>query len=237
MDLIFAYAAGLLTLINPCVLPILPIVLASALNADRRGPIALAAGLGVAFVIVGIGVNAFGAAIGLDDVLIGQIAAALMVVFGLVLVTPRLGAAFATATAGVANRADAQLNDVDGDNLRGQFLTGVLLGAVWSPCVGPTLGAAIALASQRAELLWVTAVMIAFALGVATFIIGLGMGAREAISKRSAKLRGIAERSKPILGAVLIAVGAALLFGLHHRIEAWLLDVMPIWLQDLSVSL
>ena len=54
MDLFFAYIAGLLTLINPCVLPVLPIVLATALNADRRGPIALAAGMSLSFVTLGM---------------------------------------------------------------------------------------------------------------------------------------------------------------------------------------
>ena len=56
MDLVFAYLAGLLTLINPCVLPVLPIVLATALQASAPGPIALAAGMGISFVTVGIAV-------------------------------------------------------------------------------------------------------------------------------------------------------------------------------------
>ena len=79
--------------------------------------------------------------------------------------------------------------------------------------------------------------MIFFALGVSTLIIGLGLGAREAIRARANALRGLAQRSKPILGVVFIAVGAMLLMRVHHMIEAWALDVMPIWLQDLSVSI
>ena len=54
MDLILAYLAGLLTLINPCVLPVLPIVLASALQQDRRAPMALAAGMSLSFVVLGL---------------------------------------------------------------------------------------------------------------------------------------------------------------------------------------
>ncbi len=237
MELIFAYGAGLLTLINPCVLPILPIILASALNADRRGPVALAAGMGVSFVALGVGITAFGSAIGLDEDRVGQIAAVLMIGFGLVLLTPRLGEAFATATSGFANRAGAQLDGVDQTDLRGQFLTGMLLGAVWSPCVGPTLGGAIALAAQGGSLIWSALVMAAFALGVGTLIVGLSLGAREALRARSARLHGLAERSKPIMGGVLVLVGLMILFGLHYRIEAWLLEAMPIWLQDLSVAL
>jgi cytochrome c biogenesis protein CcdA len=64
MDLIFAYLAGLLTLINPCVLPVLPIVLASSLHRDRRAPMALAAGMSVSFVALGLGITALGPALG-----------------------------------------------------------------------------------------------------------------------------------------------------------------------------
>ncbi len=160
-----------------------------------------------------------------------------MILFGIVLIVPLFARRFETATAGFAAGADAQLGEVEGNRLKGQFVGGLLLGAVWSPCIGPTLGGAIALASQGQSLGWATLIMACFALGVSTLIIGLGLGAREAIRKRATALRGLAERSKPLLGATFIAVGLMLAFKLHHIIDAWALDVMPIWLQDLSVAL
>ena len=237
MELVFAYLAGLLTLINPCVLPVLPIVLVSALNASRMGPVALAAGMSVSFVIFGVLVTAFGSSIGLTQDRLSEIGAFLMIVFGVVLVVPMFARRFETATAGLAAGADAQLNDIDDSGLKGQFLGGLLLGAVWSPCIGPTLGGAIALASQGESLLWATLIMTFFAMGVSTLILGLGLGAREAIRSRTTALRGLAERSKPILGVTFIAVGLMLALKFHHVIEAWALDAMPIWLQDLSVAL
>lgn len=237
MEYLFAYAAGLLTLINPCVLPVLPIVLASALNASRMGPVALAAGMSVSFVVFGVLVTAFGAAIGLTQDVLAQIGAALMIAFGLVLIVPAFARRFELATAGVAGTADARMGGMDPSGVQGQFVGGLLLGAVWSPCIGPTLGAAIALASQGQSLGHVTAIMTFFALGVSTLILALGLGAREAIRARAQSLRGLAERSKPILGVTFIAVGVMLLLRVHHIIEAWALQVMPIWLQDLSVAL
>ena len=74
-----------------------------------------------------------------------------------------------------------------------------------------------------------------FALGVSTFTIGLGMGARETIRTRAQAFRGLAERSRPIIGIAFIAIGLMLFFQMHHAIEEWLLNIMPIWLQDLSV--
>lgn len=237
MEFVLSYLAGLLTLINPCVLPVLPIVLVSALNANRFGPLVLAAGMSTSFIVFGVFVTAFGSTIGLTQDLLAQIGAVMMIAFGVILLVPMFARRFETATAGLASGADGQMNKIDASDLKGQFVGGLLLGAVWSPCIGPTLGGAIALASQGENLGYVTLIMTFFALGVSTLIVGLGMGAREAIRSRAQRLRNLADRSKPILGVTFIAVGTMLYFNLHHYIEAWALDAMPIWLQDLSVAI
>jgi cytochrome c biogenesis protein CcdA len=237
MDLLLAYGAGLLTLINPCVLPVLPIVLAGALQSHRLGPVALAAGMSASFVVVGLVVTAFGRALGLTEDIVTDAGALLMIGFGLVLLVPRFSGAFATATAGVSARADAGIDAIETTSLRGQFAGGALLGAVWSPCIGPTLGGAIALASQQQALPAVTATLAAFAAGVSTIILALGYGARAAILRRQAAMRRLAASARPILGGVFLATGLAILFRLNHAVNGWLLSVMPAWLVDLSVSL
>ncbi len=237
MDLVFGYAAGLLTLINPCVLPVLPIVLATALQAGRQGPILLAAGMSLSFVVLGLGVTAVGYSLGITPEGVANAGAVLMIGFGLILLVPRFSERFATATAGFSAQADAGLSELDQSQGRGVFLGGMLLGAVWSPCIGPTLGAAISLASQGESLLWAGSIMAAFALGVSTIIVALGYGARSAIQRRQAWMRAIALRARPILGASFVAVGLAILFKLHHSIELWALENLPPWLMDLSVSL
>ena len=237
MDLIFGYLAGLLTLINPCVLPVLPIVLASSLHRDRRAPLALAAGMSVSFVTLGLGVTALGPAIGLDADSVARVAALAMVGFGMVMLVPSLSGRFSTATAGLAGQADARIDATADTGLRGQVLSGALLGAVWSPCIGPTLGAAIALASTGESLARAGAIMTAFALGVSTLILGLAYGAKSAIRRRLTLLRTLAERAKPVMGATFVAVGLALWFGLHHVIEAWTVQTLPAWLIDFSVSI
>lgn len=237
MDIIFAYLAGLLTLINPCVLPVLPIVLAGALQANRFGPLALAAGMGTSFVAFGMFVATIGFKIGLDETLLSQIGATMMILFGLVLLIPRLADRFTRATSGLAARADENLDQLNTASLRGQFLSGGLLGMVWSPCIGPTLGGAIALASQGENLAGAFLIMLGFALGVASLIIALGYGARSTLLARGPMMRGLATRARPIMGAVFLAVGLAILLRLHHMIEAWMLSIMPDWLLALSVSL
>jgi len=237
MEPILAYAAGLLTLINPCVLPVLPIVLAGSLHAHRLGPVALAAGMGVTFVALGLGVAALGRSVGLTEETVAQAGAVLMLGFGLVLLVPRLSQGFAFATAGVGTRADAGIDRLDRGTLAGQAGTGALLAAVWSPCIGPTLGGAISLASQGESLWRAGTIMAGFALGVATIILALGYGARAALARRRALMQRLAERSRPILGVVFVVVGTAILFRVHHMIEAWAIQTLPPWLIDLSVSI
>jgi cytochrome c biogenesis protein CcdA len=235
MDLILGYLAGLLTLINPCVLPVVPIVLASALQNSRLGPLVLAAGMSLSFVGVGLGVAVFGRALGIDDQMVTRTGAVLMIGFGLVLLVPRLSAGFATATAGFSANADTGFDRIDQRGLGGQALGGVLLGAVWVPCVGPTLGGAIALASANQSLPWAAAIMVSFALGISTVIVGLAYGAQSAIRARRDWLRGLATRARPLMGLIFALVGMAILFDLQKAAEIWLLDHTPIWIQDLSV--
>jgi cytochrome c-type biogenesis protein len=237
MDLIFAYLAGLLTLINPCVLPVLPIVLASSLHRDRRAPLALAAGMSLSFVALGLGVTAAGPALGVDADSVSRLAALAMVGFGVVMLVPALSGGFSAVTAGLAARADARIDQTSDAGLVGQFMCGGLLGAVWSPCIGPTLGAAIALASTCESLGRAGAIMAAFALGVSTLILALAYGAKSAIRRRQVLLRQLADRAKPVMAVTFIAVGLALWFGLNHVIEGWLIQNLPAWLIDLSVSI
>ncbi|MEL6701864.1 MAG: cytochrome c biogenesis CcdA family protein, partial [Pseudomonadota bacterium] len=202
---------------------------------SRWGPVAMAAGMSLAFVVLGVTVSAFGRTLGIDEVMIANAGAVLMIAFGLVLLVPRFSGAFATATGGMAGQADMQMDTLDRSTLRGQFLGGMLLGAVWSPCVGPTLGGAIALASTGESLGWATAIMISFAAGVSTIILALGYGAQSALRSRAATMRKLAVWARPAMGVILVLVGVGILFKVHHMIEIWAIETLPYWLQDLSV--
>ncbi len=237
MELVFGYLAGLLTLINPCVLPVLPIILGSSLQTSKYGPIAMAAGMSVSFVGFGMFVAVIGQSIGLTTELLAQIGAVMMMGFGVVLIVPKFAHRFETVTAGVAAGADSRFDDVDRTGLKGQFVGGSLLGVIWSPCVGPTLGGAISLASQGESLVWSFLIMVSFALGVSSIIVGLGYGTRKAIMGRQAQLRKFSHVVRPFMGAIFIAVGLMIYTNFNYAIEGWLLDVLPIWLQDFSVAL
>jgi len=236
MDLIFAYLAGLLTLINPCVLPVLPIILASALQAGRHGPLAIAAGMCLSFVTLGMLITTFGHSIGLTEDLMSRIGAVMMMVFGAVLLIPRLNTAFAGATASLSSNADTSLARMPVTSMRTHFIGGLLLGAIWSPCIGPTLGGAISLASQGKSLGWAFLIMLSFGLGISTVIVALGYGSQEAIRRRQQSMRGLAQQAKPIMGIVFLLMGIIIFFKFHYMIEGWLVSVLPDWFLDLSTN-
>ena len=129
------------------------------------------------------------------------------------------------------------MDTLDRSGLKGQFLGGMLLGAVWSPCVGPTLGGAIGLASQGESLWLAGGIMFAFALGISTIILALGYGARSVIMQRQALMRKIADKSRPVMGAVFILVGVVILTNFLQVIEGWLVQNLPVWMIDLSVTI
>ena len=237
-----AYLAGALTLINPCVLPLLPITIAAALDAGKFGPLALSAGLVFAFTVVGVVVSAFGHILGIDAQTIIQAAAIIMMVFGLILLIGPAQTFLAILAAPLATQANARIGSslAGGDNLAGvpgQFAIGLLLGAVWSPCIGPTLGGAIGLAASGEGLGTATVTMLSFGLGVATVLIALSYGSRGLLAARKQALSAWMPWAKPVMGVLLLLVGLLIFFHIDRLIEGWLLDLMPVWLQDLSVSL
>ena len=236
MAYLWAYVAGLLTLINPCVLPLLPIVIAAAFQNSRLGPLALAAGLTVSFAVLGVSVTAFGHLVSIDAGTVNRVAAVAMMGFGVALLVPRAQTILSTLASPLANRANTRLDEREKAGIAGQFGVGVLLGAVWSPCIGPTLGGAIGLAASGEGLGQAVVTMLAFGVGVSTVLMALAYGSRQAVSARREKLARWMPWANPLMGAVLLVVGFAILFHIDRMVEGWLLDLMPVWLQDLSVS-
>ena len=237
MDILFGYLAGLLTLINPCVLPILPIVIATSVQASKHAPIALAAGMSTSFVLLGLTVSAVGPALGLSDEIVSRSAALLMVAFGLFLLVPLLGKKFTVATTAISKIADAGITATVSQGLVGQFLGGALLGAVWSPCIGPTLGAAIALASQGVDLIYATLIMTSFALGVSTLVFIFSFATKSWLERNIRWMRFLSKHSKTTLGGTFIIIGFGIFFQFNHTIDTWLINHLPTWLIDFSVIL
>jgi len=229
-----ALVAGVLSILSPCVLPLLPIVLGTAQSEHRLGPVALAAGLAVSFTVIGLFVATIGFAIGLDTDVFRAISAFLLIAIGLVLLVPRLQAQFAVAASPVGAWVDDRFGGFTATSLWGQFGLGLLLGAVWAPCVGPTLGAASLLAAKGDNLGQVALTMLAFGIGAALPLMALGFVSREAMMRWRGRLMEAGKGGKMLLGALLVAVGLLVATGADKRLETFLVDASPDWLTNLT---
>jgi hypothetical protein len=230
----FGFLAGLLSTLSPCVLPIIPILLGSATNAHPRAPLALAGGLAVSYALIGTGLAWAGSALDLDVSLFRSAGAVILGLLGLVLMSGSLQQRFAIATSGVGNAGNKLISRMNLDGLVGQFAIGLVLGVVWSPCVGPTLGAAVVLASQGTHLPQVALLMGIFGIGAALPIVALTYVSRSAMLKMRGKLMQAGKTGKVILGVVMIALSAMILSGTDKSVESWLVDHSPGWLTSLT---
>jgi cytochrome c-type biogenesis protein len=233
-SILFAFLAGILSILSPCVLPLVPIILGAAVSEDRYGPAALAGGLALSFMTIGLFVATIGYGIGLDAGLFRTVAALILIAIGTVLLVPQLQVRVATAAAPVSGWADDRFGGIATSGLKGQFALGLVLGAVWSPCVGPTLGAASILAAQGKDLATVALVMLAFGFGAALPLLLLGMLSREALHAWRGRLMEVGKRGKALLGALLIAAGLLIVSGADKRLEAALVAASPDWLTTLT---
>jgi len=230
----FGYLAGVLSTLSPCVLPLIPILLATAVGAHRFGPYALAVGLALSFAVVGIFIATVGASLGLDASTFRNVAAVVLIGFAIVLLSSKLQERFAIATSGLSSVGDKLLSRIRLDGLAGQLVIGLVLGIIWSPCVGPTLGAATTLASQGQSLAQIALLMLIFGIGAGTPLVVLGSLSRNTVMRVRGRMVAAGKSGKLMLGVLLLAVGVAILTGWDKRFEAWAVDVSPAWLTQLT---
>jgi cytochrome c-type biogenesis protein len=226
--LLLAFFAGTLTVINPCILPLLPIVVAAAFANGKLGAAALLAGLVAGFATLGVIVNATGALFGVSENTLRIAVALLLVVFAAVLLIPALERRFSNMVAPVGAAGANLAARASNYGIAGQFAVGILLGAIWAPCSGPSVGAALSLAAEAGGYLAAAGRMTAFALGAALILFLVAIGARS-LANRSGVMK-IAPFAKKIAGSAFLLVGVLMLSGFDKRLEAGLVELMPDWL-------
>jgi cytochrome c-type biogenesis protein len=232
---LLAFLAGGLTVLNPCVLPILPIVFATAVSKHRFGPLALAAGLTLSFVAIVIFVDVVGFWIGLDADKFRFAGAVVLILAGTVLVVPPIQAQLSAAAGPVANWTQRRFAGLEGSGWQGQFAIGLVLGLVWSPCTGPTLGAAMGLLAVGQSLGSVALILAAFGIGSAIPLIGLGLLSRGVLLRWRDRLMSFSRIGRYVLGGALLIVGVLIVSGLDRKIETYWLEHAPAWLNDITV--
>lgn len=223
-----AAVAGALSILSPCVWPLVPAVMSSASTGGRTGPWFLAAGLSLSFAIAGTVLTFVLLNLGLDPSIMRTVAAVLLLFMAAVLLIKPLGD-WVTLRLAVFSARFGGLGQGEASTAAGQFSVGALLGLVWLPCIGPTLGAAVALASLGQSMPMAFAVMLAFGLGCSAVLLIAGLLSARALQRWRPGVLSNANRGKKLLGVVLALLGILVLTGVDKMLETWALQVLPDW--------
>lgn len=225
-ELLVAYAAGALSSLSPCVLPVVPLIVGSALHRSRFAPLLIGAGQVVTFAAAGLAMTAFGALGGIPATTIRVGAGLLLFASGLVLLVPAVSGVASRWLSPVAQRAAQISSRLARLGPLGYLGVGALLGVVWSPCTGPFLGGVVGLAAAQGVGTSVILTTTVFGLGATTPLI-LAAYAMALFAARRASLGRFAVVGKMALGVGMVAVGLLVMSGFDKVLEARAVDLLP----------
>lgn len=244
--LLFALAGGLLTVISPCVLPVVPLLVGSSVGPDGspgsagRRVTGLILGFGGAFLVTTVLLASTLAAAGVTTAQLRVVSALLLVAFGATLVIPALGRAVERRSAWIA-RATTRIagtplrqaangatpaNDPGASpGMAGGLALGALIGLIWSPCVGPIMAAVIATAVTQGPSPDLLVVTLAYVTGAAIPLAAIAIGGRRAVARLGSGLAR--ERLVRAFGAITVAAGLLVATGLDLPLQARIAGLLP----------
>lgn len=218
--ILVAMLAGALSVLTPCVLPLLPALLVAG-EGTRRRAIGIVAGLVSSFVLALLVLGSIVSALGLSDNILRYVAAALLIGFGLVLGIPKLRERFELAASSFSARLPQRAAKTgSGDGFASGLVLGAGLGLVWAPCVGPLVaGIAAAVASSGAGLSQVFQAA-AFGLGMSAPLLAIVLGGQ--VMNKRIRRRVSFDVVHKVSAVVLILTGMYIALGLDVRVNKWL---------------
>ena len=202
-----AFVAGVITAISPCVLPVLPIVLAGGASGDGRRPYAIVGGLLTMFVLSILFASWVLDKLGLPQDLLRNIAIALLFVVAATLLVQRVGTLLERALAPFSRRR--------GGDLGGGFVLGAALGFAFVPCGGPILAYVSAQSATLSFGFKSVALAIAYALGASVILLAIALGGQ----RIARPLRAHIERLRIVLGTIVALAALALAFNLDTKLQ------------------
>ena len=209
LAIVLAFVAGLITAVSPCVLPVLPIVLAGGIGENKRRPYAIIAGLAVTFLVSVLFATLVLQWLGLPQDLLRNIAIGMLFLMAATLIFPRVGVWIERPLSRLSRRPSGDLG--------GGFLLGCALGLVFVPCAGPAL-AFVTSASASHDFGFKTfAVAVAYTLGVCIVLIAIALGGRR-VGKA---LRTNVDRFRVAFGVILAVSAFALIFNVDTKLQKW----------------
>src|SRR5215210_163260 len=203
-----AFAAGLVTALSPCVLPVLPVLLAGGAAGGTRRPYAIVAGLVLSFTVFTITAAALLDALGLPQDLLRNVAVGLLVLAGLAIAIPPLGDLIQRPLLALTRRRPGDLG--------GGFVLGLALGLVFVPCAGPVLAAITVLSASRDFGADTFALTGAYAAGAAIPMLAVAVAGRRVAGTLGGRY------VRPALGVLVVAAALAIGFDVTRPLQTFL---------------
>jgi cytochrome c biogenesis protein CcdA/thiol-disulfide isomerase/thioredoxin len=214
---LLAYLGGVLTILSPCILPVLPFVFARSDQPFVRSGLPLLAGMALTFAIVAT-LAAVGGGWAVQANAIGRwVALALLAFFALTLIFPALSDRITRPLVAIGSRLTEKTGQKRG--IGSSLLLGIATGLLWAPCAGPILGIIFTTAALKGASASTTVLLLAYALGAATSL-ALALLAGGKIFARMKKSLGAGEWIKKALGVLVLVGVAAIALGLDTRVLA-----------------
>jgi cytochrome c biogenesis protein CcdA/thiol-disulfide isomerase/thioredoxin len=223
--IVFGFIAGAGTALSPCVLPVLPVVLAAGTVGGRRRPLGIVAGLVASFTFSTVALVYLIAALGLPDDLLRRVAIVVLLGFGITLLIPPLAARIEGYVSRFAGGARIKRG---GDGFWSGTLVGASLGLVYAPCAGPILAGVITVSASQSFSLGRLLVALAYGFGSAVVLYLLMLGGRRATS-RLARRSGALQMA---MGAIMIVVAALMIGNYDIKFENTIAHDAPAFLVD-----
>src|SRR6476619_4456881 len=213
--ILLAYLGGILTIVSPCILPVLPFVFARADRSFSRSTLPMLAGMAATFAVVStLAAVGGGWAVRANDA--GRWAAlVLLALFGIALVFPGVSDRMTRPLVALGSR----LSEREGkqDSIWSSAVLGIATGLLWAPCAGPILGLIFTGAALQGASFNTTLLLLAYALGAATSLaLALLVGGK--VFTRMKKSLGASESIRQLLGVLVLAGVAAIALGLDTRV-------------------
>ena len=224
--LLLALAAGVLTVAAPCILPMLPILLgASVGQTSRARPAFITLGFVVSFAVVALVFGAFAESLGASEEVLREIAIALLLVFGALMIFPHPFRLLAARMHGVVNRAHAFGTGAGAGNMGG-LLLGMTLGVVWTPCAGPVLGSILTVVATSHDLAWSGLLLLTYAIGSGIPMLGIAYGGQY-VTTRVRSFARYTHRLQQAFGVAVIVIAVGLYYQYDTLVTVWLSNFYP----------
>jgi cytochrome c biogenesis protein CcdA/thiol-disulfide isomerase/thioredoxin len=205
--LLIGFVAGVISAVSPCVLPVLPIVLAGSAAGGPRRPYAIIAGIVSSFTAFSLSAVALLSSLGLPEDTLRNAAIVLLFVVAASLIFPQVALLLELPFARLTRRS--------GGDLGGGFVLGVSLGLVFVPCAGPVLAAVSVLAAQRRFGVESVLLTLVYAAGAGALLLVIAIGGQRV----STRLRANRRWFRPALGALISAGAVAILFNFDQTLQ------------------